>query len=217
MFKKDLIKITEEFAKDKLKYADPGHDFFHIQRVRSNAKLINTKEQANLSIVDLAILLHDVGDRKIIRQENDDYSIARNFLLAQKLDSKIVDSVMFVIENMSFSRTLNSKVKNASKELCVVQDADRMDAIGAIGIARAFVFGGSRNRPMYDPNKKAQNINNTKNYQKMESSTFHHFEEKLLLLKNLMNTKTAKSIATHRHKFMKRYLKEFLAEWKGER
>lgn len=215
MPKNNLIKTAEKFTKEKLKNADPGHDFFHIQRVRNNAKLINKKERANWLIINLAILLHDVGDRKIIRREKDNYSIAKNFLLASKLDNEIIDSIMFVIENMSFSKTLNSKIKNATKELCVVQDSDRMDAIGAIGIARAFIFGGSRNRPMYDPNKKAQKINNLKNYKKMESSTFHHFEEKLLLLKNLMSTKTAKNIASHRHKFMKLYLKEFLAEWNG--
>lgn len=212
---KNLIKNTEKFVKEKLKNADSGHDFFHIQRVRNNAKLINKKEHANWLIIDLAVLLHDVGDNKVIRQEKDDYSIAKNFLTKSKLDNKIINIVIFIIENMSFSKTLNSKVKNAPKELYVVQDADRMDAIGAIGIARAFIFGGSRNRPMYDPSKKAQKINTTKNYKKMESSTFHHFEEKLLLLKNLMNTKTAKNIAIHRHKFMKSYLKEFLAEWNG--
>jgi uncharacterized protein len=217
MLKKDLIKTTEKFVKERLKGADPGHDFFHIQRVRNNAKLINEKEHANSLIIDLASLLHDVGDRKIIKQECDDYSIARNFLLASKIDRKTADAVMFVIENMSFSKTLNSKVKNAPKELYVVQDADRMDAIGAIGIARTFAFGGSLNRPMYDPRKQAQKIHNSKNYKKMESSTFHHFEEKLFLLKNLMNTKTAKNIAVHRHKFMKSYLEEFLAEWYGKR
>ena len=217
MLRKQLIKITEEFVKEKLKDADPGHDFFHIQRVRNNAKLINAKEHANSVIVDLALLLHDVGDRKILRQENDDYSIARNFLQAQKVPNATIDRVMFVIEHMSFSKTLNAKVKNAPKELSVVQDADRMDAIGAIGIARAFVFGGSRGRPMYDPSKMAQRITNTKSYHKMESSTLHHFEEKLFLLKDLMNTKTARRIAMHRHTFMKHYLKEFLAEWEGKR
>lgn len=217
MKEKELIKITEKFAKEKLKNADPGHDFFHIQRVINNAKLINKEERANWQIIELAILLHDVGDRKIINQENDNYLIAKNFLLARKLNIKTINDIMFIIENMSFSKTLNSKIKNASKELHVVQDADRMDAIGAIGIARAFVFGGNRNRPMYDPNKRAQKISNSKDYKKFKSSTFHHFEEKLLLLKNLMNTKTAKNIAIHRHEFMKLYLKEFLAEWNGKR
>ena len=109
MSKKDLIKITEKFAKEQLKNADPGHDFFHILRARNNAKLINEEEGAGPFIIDLAILLHDVGDRKIINKENDDYSIARNFLVGQKLDAKTINEVMFVIENMSFSKTLNSK------------------------------------------------------------------------------------------------------------
>lgn len=212
-----LLTLSTVFAQEKLAGADPGHDFFHIQRVINNARLINEKENAHWLIIELAILLHDVGDRKIIKQENDDYSIARNFLLEHKLDSENVEAVMFIIENMSFSKTLNSKVTNVPKELYVVQDADRLDAIGAIGIARAFSFGGSRNRPMYDPSKKAQEINNSENYKKMESSTLHHFDEKLFLLKDLMNTDTAKHIATQRHAFMKLYVEEFLTEWNGEK
>jgi len=112
---------------------------------------------------------------------------------------------------------LSKKKKNVSREFYIVQDADRLDAIGAIGVARAFAYGGSKERPLYDPNKKAQKINTTKNYRKLSSSTFHHFEEKLLLLKNLMNTKTAREIAKERNDFMKKYLKQFLDEWDGKK
>jgi uncharacterized protein len=158
-----------------------------------------------------------VGDRKVIQQEEDDYSIAENFLKRQKVSKEAIEHVMFIIKNMSFSKSLNKKKENVSKEFYIVQDADRLDAIGAIGIARAFIYGGSKGRPIYDPTKKAQKINTTKNYRKLNSSTFHHFEEKLLLLKDLMNTKSAKKIANKRNDFMESYLKQFLAEWNGNK
>ena len=122
---------------------------------------------------------------------------------------------MFIIENMSFSKSLNSRRTTAPIEFYVVQDADRLDGMGAIGIARAFAFGGSRGRPLYDPTKKAQKIDTTKNYRKLNSSTLHHFEEKLLLLKGLMNTRTARKLARGRHEYMKSYLKRFHDEWDG--
>jgi uncharacterized protein len=158
-----------------------------------------------------------VGDRKVIKKEEDDYTIAENFLKNQKVSKEIVDNVIFIIKNMSFSKSLNKKRTNFSKEFYIVQDADRLDALGAIGIARAFAYGGSKDRPLYDPTKKAQKINTTKNYRKMQSSTLHHFEEKLFLLKDLMNTKTAKKIAEKRDVFMRKYVERFLKEWVGER
>lgn len=217
MNKNQIIKKTESFVKKALSGEGTGHDWWHIERVRNNAKLINKKEKANYFITDLALLLHDVGDRKVIKKEEDDYKIAENFLIKQKLSNEIIEEVMFIIKNMSFSKSLNKKREDVSKEFYVVQDADRLDAIGAIGIARAFAYGGSKERPLYDPTKKAQKINTTKSYRKLNSSTFHHFEEKLLLLKNLMNTKTAKEIAKDRNEFMKKYLKQFLDEWNGKK
>lgn len=217
MNKEQIIKKTENFVKKSLAGEGTGHDWWHIERVRNNARLINDKEKADIFIVELAVLLHDVGDRKVIKQEEDDYSIAENFLEKQKVPNEIIEQVMFIIKNMSFSKSLNKKKDNVSKEYYVVQDADRLDAIGAIGIARAFAYGGSKERPLYDPTKKAQKINSTKNYRKLKSSTFHHFEEKLLLLKNLMNTKTAKRIAEKRNDYMEKYLKQFLSEWNGQK
>lgn len=213
-----ILKKTEAFAKKALNNEGTGHDWWHIERVRNNARLINSAEKADSFIIELAVLLYDVGDRKVIRQEEDDYSIAENFLKkmkSQKLPDETIDRVMFIIKNMSFSKSLNNKNEVAPKEFHIVQDADRLDAIGAIGIARAFIFGGSKGQPMHDPRKKAQNINTIKNYRKLNSSTFHHFEEKLLLLKDLMNTKAAKRIANKRNAFMKKYLDRFLAEWDG--
>lgn len=217
MNKKQIIKNTEDFVKSLLGQEETGHDWWHIERVRNNAKLINKKEKADNFIIDLTVLLHDVGDRKVLKTQHDDYSIAENFLKKQNVSNEIIEKVLFIIQNMSFSKTLNTKRKDASKEFYVVQDADRLDAIGAIGIARAFAYGGSKGRPLYDPTKKAQKIDTTKNYQKTDSSSFHHFEEKLLLLKNLMNTKTAKEIAKKRNDFMKNYLKQFIAEWGGKK
>ena len=216
--KKNLIlKKTESFTKKALNNEGTGHDWWHIDRVRNNARLINSIERADGFIVELAVLLHDVGDRKVIKQKEDDYSIAENFLKKQKVSADVIERVMFIIQNMSFSKSLNNKKENVSKEFYIVQDADRLDAIGAIGVARAFVYGGSKGRLMYDPTKKAQRINTTKNYRKLNSSTFHHFEEKLLLLKDLMNTKAAKKIADNRNKFMEKYLEQFLYEWNGKR
>jgi uncharacterized protein len=216
--KKDLIlKKTEDYTKKALSNEGTGHDWWHIERVRNNARLINSTEKADGFVIELAVLLHDVGDRKVIKQEEDDYSIAENFLKKQKVSAEVIEHVMFIIQNMSFSKSLNSKKENVSKEFYIVQDADRLDAIGAIGVARAFVYGGSKGRPMYDPTKKAQKINTTKSYRKLNSSTFHHFEEKLLLLKDLMNTKAAKKIADKRNSFMEKYLEQFLDEWNGKK
>lgn len=217
MNKNLVIKNTESFVKKALANEGTGHDWWHIERVRNNATLINKSERGDSFIIDLALLLHDVGDRKIIQKEEDDYSIAENFLKKQKISGEFIERVMFIIKNMSFSKSLNNKKEGAPKEFYVVQDADRLDAIGAMGIARAFAYGGSKSRPLYNPTKKAQKINTVKNYKKFKSSTFHHFEEKLLLLKNLMNTKTAKKIAEKRDNFMKEYLKQFLAEWHGKK
>ncbi len=214
--KNDLIlKRTEGFVKKALAGEGTGHDWWHIERVRNNAYLINRKENADSFIIELAVLLHDVGDRKVIKQEEDDYSIAEDFLRKEKVDINTIEQVMFIIKNMSFSKSLNAKQNGFTKEFHVVQDADRLDAIGAIGIARAFACGGSKERPLYDPTKKAQKIDSTRSYRKLNSSTLHHFEEKLLLLKDLMNTKTAKEIAERRNAYMKNFLKQFLAEWSG--
>lgn len=217
MNKIQILKKTEKFVKELLSKEGTGHDWWHIERVRNSARLINKTEKADAFIIELAVLLHDVGDRKVIKQEQDDYSIAENFLNTQKVSYDYIQKVMFIIKNMSFSKTLNNKINDASKELMVVQDADRLDAIGAIGIARAFAYGGSRERPLYEPYKKARNLKSKTQYHKFEASTYHHFEEKLLLLKDLMNTKTAQKIAKKRNSYMEKYLQQFLDEWNGKK
>ena len=212
-----VVKKAEAFVRKSLAKEGTGHDWWHIERVRNNARLINKSAGANKFIVDLAILLHDVGDRKVIGKKEDDYSIAENFLQKNKLPVELVSRVMFIIQNMSFSKSLNSKNKTVPLEFFVVQDADRLDAIGAIGIARVFAYGGSKGRPLYDPTKRAQKVNDTKSYRQLKSSSLHHFGEKLFLLKDLLNTKTAKKIAAKRHQYMKQYVVQFLAEWQGQR
>ena len=215
MTKTSVIKAAETYVKDALAKEGTGHDWWHIVRVRNNAKLICKTEKADKFIVDLAILLHDVGDRKVINKDEDDYSIAENFLQKNKVLPDMIEKIMFIIKNMSFSKTVGKKIDGISKEFQVVQDADRLDALGAIGVARAFSFGGSRGRLMYDPTQKIKKVKTSEDYKKGKNSTFHHFYEKLLLLKNLMNTKTAKKIAAKRHKYMEKYLKQFLLEWDG--
>lgn len=214
-YKNSLIKKTEAFVKARLEKEGTGHDWWHIVRIRNTAREICKTEKADKFIVDLTLLLHDVGDRKVVRKAEDDYSIAENFLNENEVPSDTVEKVMFIIKNMSFRKTLNTKDAAATKEFQVVQDADRLDAVGAIGIARMFAFGGSRACAIYDPTKKATKIEDG-TYGKVESSSFHHFSEKLLLLKDLMNTKTARKIAAKRHAYMEKYMKQFLLEWEGK-
>ena len=217
MKKETIIKNTKNFVKKYLNGEGTGHDWWHIERVMNNANLINKSEKADSFVISLAVLLHDVGDRKVIKKYEDDYSIAENFLVKQGVPEEIIEKVMFIIKNMSFSRSLDNKNNSASIEFYIVQDADRLDGIGAIGIARAFTFGGSKSRSLYDPTKKFEKINTIKDYKKGSASTIHHFYEKLLLLKDLMNTKTAKKIAQQRHNYMKKYLEQFLVEWEGKK
>ena len=217
MSKSTVLKKTILFVKKRLSKEGTGHDWWHIERVYNNARAINKKEKADHFIVGLTVLLHDVGDRKVLGTVEDDYSIAENFLRKVKVSENDIKEVLFIIRNMSFSHSLNKKQANISKEFQVVQDADRLDALGAIGIARTFAYGGSKQRPLYDPTKRPQNINTTANYRKLNSSSFHHFYEKILVLKNLMNTETGKTIAIERHKYLQEYMKQFLLEWDGER
>ena len=212
-----IIKNTVKFVKKELANAESGHDWFHIERVYKNTKLIAKSENVDLFIVELAALLHDIADSKF---HNGDETIgpkkAKEFLIFQKLDANIIEHIINIITNMSFSKSLDNDVKFNSLELQVVQDADRLDAIGAIGIARTFNYGGYKNRTIYNPKIKP-NSNFTKDeYKKSEAPTINHFYEKLLLLKDKMNTKTGKKIASKRHKFMEIYLEQFYNEWQGK-
>lgn len=215
MEKSELILKTIDFVKSTLKNAEGGHDWFHIERVWNNAKLIAIGENVNLFIVELGALLHDIADAKF---HNGDETIgpqlARKFLESHLVDETVIFQVEKIIENVSFKGgNFNQQFK--SKELEVIQDADRLDAIGAIGIARAFNYGGFKNRLLYDPKIKP-NLHQTKEeYKKNEAPTINHFYEKLLLLKDKMNTETGKKIAAKRHQFMEIYLQQFYDEWNG--
>lgn len=213
-----IINKTITFVKQTLKNAEGGHDWFHIERVYKNSLQIAKQEPVDVFIVSLGALLHDIADSKFHNgNETIGPKIAREFLFKMNIDSTVIEHVIAIIENISFKSSLmGSSKKFNSKELDVVQDADRLDAIGAIGIARTFNYGGFKNRAIYNPEIKPD-LNMTKDaYKASTAPTINHFYEKLLLLKDKMNTKTGKNLAEQRHKFMKLYLEQFYAEWKGE-
>ena len=211
-----LIENTIAFVKKTLANAEGGHDWFHTERVYKNALLIAKNESVNLLIVQLGALLHDIADSKFHNgDETVGPKLAKNFLISQKVTPEIIDHVVAIIENVSFKGG-NFNNTFQSKELEVVQDADRLDALGAIGIARTFNYGGFKNRAIYDP-KIPPKLNMTKEeYKHSTAPTINHFYEKLLLLKDKMNTETGKKIAQKRHQFMEAFLEQFYAEWKGQ-
>ena len=219
MSKKEIIiEATKVFVKETLKDAEAGHDWFHTLRVYNNARLIAKSESVDLYIVALGALLHDIADSKF--HNGDDTvgpRVARKFLLQHNVDNFVINSVIDIINNISFNKSLETNNKPNSIELDVVQDADRLDAIGAIGIARCFNYGGFKNRKLFDPSIKPNLKMSKKEYKNSKAPTINHFYEKLLLLSDKMNTKTGKKIAKERHQFMTEYLDQFHAEWEGNR
>lgn len=212
-----LIDNAILFVKEKLNNAEGGHDWFHIERVYKNAVLIAQEEDCDLSIVKLGALLHDIADSKF--HDGDETvgpKVAREFLETQKVSEQTIQHVVNIIENISFKGG-NFEKKFSSKELEIVQDADRLDALGAIGIARTFNYGGFKNRALYNPAIQPQLGMNKDEYKNNESPTLNHFYEKLLLLKDKMNTPTGRKIAEERHRFMEIFLGQFYAEWEGEK
>jgi len=220
MNKPQIIENTIAFVKETLQGAEGGHDWFHIERVYKNALLIAKDEKVDDFIVSLGALLHDIADAKFYNgDETVGPKIAREFLENQHVDEPIVEHIVQIIENISFKSSLlkSKKERFSSPELDVIQDADRLDAIGAIGIARAFNYGGYKNRELYNPSV-APNLKMSKeDYKKSSAPTINHFYEKLLLLKDKMNTKTGLRIATDRHCFMETFLSQFFDEWNGKR
>jgi len=212
-----IIQKTISFVQEVLQKAEGGHDWWHIYRVWNLSKHIAKTENVDIFIVELGALLHDIADSKFY---NGDEKIgpqkARLFLESLRVDEDIIIHVESIISNISFKGG-NHKQKFKSPELDVVQDADRLDALGAIGIARTFNYGGHKGREIFNPNIKP-NLKMTKEeYKKSTAPTLNHFYEKLLLLKDRMNTKTGKSMAEKRHEFMEQYLEEFYLEWEGIR
>ncbi|UII81394.1 HD domain-containing protein [Flagellimonas sp. CMM7] len=210
-----LIQKTISFVKETLKNAEGGHDWFHIERVFNTTKLISEHEKVDVLVTQLAALLHDIADPKFY---NGDESVgprmALDFLNTQEVNEETIDHVINIIKHMSFKNSLEKNQKVFSSiELKVVQDADRLDAIGAIGIARAFNYGGFKNRGLYDPEISPKLNMSKEEYKKSNTPTINHFYEKLLLLKDKMNTKTGKKLAEERHQYMLGFLNQFYSEW----
>lgn len=215
MSEQEVIDTTIAYVKHELQNAEGGHDWFHIERVWRNSVAIAKHEEVNMLVVQLGALLHDIADSKF---NDGDEEIgpqkASAFLRSINVDENTIAHVIAIIRNISFKGgNFNAAFK--SKELDVVQDADRLDALGAIGIARAFNYGGYKGRELYNP-AIAPNLNMSKEeYKHSNAPTLNHFYEKLLLLKDLMNTPTGKRLAEARHIFMQQYLAQFYAEWNG--
>jgi uncharacterized protein len=212
-----IIDRTAAFVKETLADAEGAHDVWHIERVRTMAVRIAGEEQADILVVELGALLHDIADAKF---HGGDEEIgprkAREFLESISVGQEVIDHVEQIIRNISYRKSLEGQ-EFRSLELDVVQDADRLDALGAIGIARTFAYNGAKGRVLYDPAIKP-NLHMTKEeYQASTAPTINHFYEKLLLLKNRMNTATGKALAAERHAFMEKYLEQFYNEWEGKK
>ena len=217
MDKEKVIIATIAFVKNELKNTEGGHDWFHIERVFKNSVLISKDEKVDVFVVSLAALLHDIADPKFYNgDETVGPKVATKFLKEQEVHEQIINHVVNIIKHISFKNSFDKESKKfTSIELKVVQDADRLDAIGAIGIARCFNYGGFKNRALYNP-EIIPDLEMTKEaYKKSTAPTINHFYEKLLLLKDKMNTASGKKIAAQRHTFMETYLQQFYNEWEG--
>lgn len=214
MDQQDIIQKTANYIKIEFSDDSSGHDWWHIYRVWKNAIAICEHEKADRFIVELAALLHDLDDWKFNESGDETPHRAKAWLESCAVDISLADKVCDIIMHISY-KGANVKNKMSSLEGFIVQDADRLDAIGAIGIGRAFAYGGYKNRPMYDP-ETANHMHATfEEYKNSKSATINHFYEKLLLLKDRMNTETAKRIAQHRHAVMLQFLDQFMNEWEG--
>ena len=211
-----MTESVIKFVKGIFAYDCSGHDYHHTMRVYRLAMQIAEQENADMLIVQLAALLHDVDDVKLSPETHEAKKNAVGFMKNNGVDDKVIASVCKIIDEVSFAGT-DSVVPSTLEGKCV-QDADRLDAIGAIGIARTFAYGGSRGRKIYDPDIKPRIGMSKEEYQKnMNSTSINHFYEKLLLLKDMMNTTSGKKLAEHRQAVMQEFLNEFMAEWKGEK
>lgn len=212
MDKKLLIENTKCFVKEKLYGEGSGHDWFHIERVYNLAKFIGEKENADLFIVEMTALLHDIDDWKFSEGTDTNTTVTENFLSSINVSKDDINKIISIIKTMSFKGGVVDSTQS-SIEGKVVQDADRLDAIGAIGIARTFAYGGSKGRQIYDPSISPIEFTSLEQVKNEENHTINHFYEKLLKLKDLMNTDTGKELAEKRHKFMESFLDEFYSEW----
>jgi uncharacterized protein len=216
MNKSLVIQETRKYVRQKMTGEGTGHDWFHVERVVIMAKRIARKEKgADLFIVEIAALLHDIADWKFHGDETIGAKVSRVWLSSLSVNEEIIEHVCEIVQHISFKGGVN-KVKLQTKEGQIVQDSDRLDALGAIGIGRTFAYGGFKGREMYNPDIKPKTFSTLEEYKNAKNTTINHFYEKLLLLKDRMNTKTAKKIAAKRELFMKKFLKEFYKEWGGK-
>jgi uncharacterized protein len=213
--KKQMIQQTELFVRNELGKDATGHDWHHVDRVRRNALYITKKEQAGEPfIIEMAALLHDIPDEKLNETKEQGERKLAAYLQTLPLEAEDKYHIQQIIATISYKG--GNGVQLQSIEAKIVQDADRLDAIGAIGIARAFAYGGKKGQPIYDPNMKVRDEMSVEEYRKGKSTTIHHFYEKLLKLKNLLNTETAKYMAESRQQMMELFLQQFYQEWKGQ-
>lgn len=213
MSEQDLIQATERFIKELLQGEGSGHDWWHIHRVRNNALNIAKAYKADLFIIEMAALLHDIADHKLHGGDEEVGPLkAAEWMDSLNIDTSKQDHILLIMREVSFSKGKTP----STQEGRIVQDADRLDAIGAIGIARAFAYGGFKKREIYNPEIPPVKYASLEEYKKNTNPTLNHFYEKLLLLKEMMNTDEARRIAENRHKYMETYLEQFYGEWEGE-
>jgi uncharacterized protein len=215
MDEQKIIAAAEEFVRSKLAHDFSGHDWWHIERVRNNAVTIARKENANLFLCELTALLHDVTDEKLCDDVLQAEQQLKEWLYAQKLPSMLIDQVLEIISTMSFRG--GSRPSMTTTEGQIVQDADRLDAIGAVGISRVFAYSGAKGRPIHDPTMLPRQAMTKDEYRSGHDTAINHFYEKLLKLKQLMNTEYGRQMAQQRHTFMEQYLEQFYGEWDGMR
>ncbi len=210
-----MINELAKSVKEHCQHDSSGHDWWHIYRVVNLAKHIGEKEGANIQVIETAALLHDLDDWKLSGSDSLTLPIARKLLLDNNATSDFIEKIVTIINEVSY-KGAGTETKPSSIEGMAVQDADRLDAIGAIGIARTFAYGGHKKQPMHDPNLAPTLHNSYDEYKNTRTSTINHFYEKLLLLKDRLNTDTAKEIGLQRHQFMAQFLEQFYAEWNFE-
>ena len=203
----DIIKLAEEFAKQELEFDPSGHDWWHVQRVRKLTLELARVEKANLLICELSALLHDIADEKLNESEEAGLFKVRQWLENQNVEQEVIQEVMKIISTMSYNGGKNPPMETIEGK--VVQDADRLDALGAMGIARTFLYSGLKGQPIHIPNKSFADLD----YRSNEKTAIYHFYEKLLKIKDLLNTEYAKIIADNRHQFMEMFLNQFYMEW----
>lgn len=213
MIEKERIERIAKQVKDKFYHESTGHDWFHINRVRKTALLISEEEGGRTDLIELAALLHDIADHKFVKNYKEEAPIRiKEILEKENIEDSLIIDVIHIVQNSSFSGGMEGN-KMELLEGLIIQDADRLDAIGAIGIARTFAFGGKFGNSIYDPNVSPTEFKSSEEYRKSRTHTINHFYEKLLLLKDGMNTKTGQKLALQRHQFMEEFLEQFYREW----